>query len=172
MGLSRAEVSRKIEEIIDFSELGDFIDVPMRTYSTGMQMRLAFSVSTIVRPQILLMDEWLSVGDEGFRHKAEKRLSELVQATEILVIASHSRSLIGIRRHASASIRPALDGHALSLMVRAGVPWRLFPMVSRRGRWSISKPNGGCRPAASRSWSATCLRSFGWRKASKGSPAL
>ncbi|WP_295957731.1 ABC transporter ATP-binding protein [uncultured Xanthomonas sp.] len=94
LGLSRAEVSRKIEEIIEFSELGDFIDVPMRTYSTGMQMRLAFSVSTIVRPQILLMDEWLSVGDEGFRHKAEKRLSELVEATEILVIASHSRSLI------------------------------------------------------------------------------
>lgn len=94
LGLSRTEVSRKIEEIIDFSELGDFIDVPMRTYSTGMQMRLAFSVSTVVRPQILLMDEWLSVGDEGFRHKAEKRLSELVEATEILVIASHSRSLI------------------------------------------------------------------------------
>lgn len=59
-----------------------------------MHLRLAFSVSTIVCPEILLMDEWLSVGDEGFKQKAEKRLSELVQATNILVVASHSKQLI------------------------------------------------------------------------------
>jgi len=55
---------------------------------------LAFAVSTIVRPEILLMDEWLSVGDEGFKHKAEERMTELVQSTNILVIASHSRDLV------------------------------------------------------------------------------
>lgn len=94
LGMSKAEIDRRVDEIIEFSELGDFVDMPQRTYSMGMHLRLAFSVSTIVRPQILLMDEWLSVGDEGFRHKAEERMSELVRATNILVIASHSRDLV------------------------------------------------------------------------------
>jgi lipopolysaccharide transport system ATP-binding protein len=94
LGISKAEMNRRIDEIIEFSELGDFIDMPLRTYSSGMHLRLAFSVSTMVRPEILLMDEWLSVGDQGFTHKAEERLTELVQSTNILVIASHSRDLI------------------------------------------------------------------------------
>ena len=94
LGMSKAELKDRMEEIIDFSELGDFIDMPLRTYSTGMHLRLAFAVSTTVRPEILLMDEWLSVGDQGFKHKAEERMRELVQATNILVIASHSRELV------------------------------------------------------------------------------
>jgi len=94
LGLSKQEMTRSMDEIIEFSELGDFIDMPLRTYSSGMHLRLAFSVSTIVRPQILLMDEWLSVGDQGFTHKAEARLTEMVQSTNILVIASHSRELV------------------------------------------------------------------------------
>jgi len=94
LGMPRAHIKKQIDEIIDFSELGDFVDMPMRTYSTGMHLRLAFAVSTIVRPEILLMDEWLSVGDEGFKHKAEQRMTELVKATNILVIASHSRELV------------------------------------------------------------------------------
>lgn len=94
LGMSKAQITECIDEIIAFSELGDFIDMPLRTYSSGMHLRLAFSVSTMVRPEILLMDEWLAVGDQGFTHKAEARLAELVQATNILVIASHSRDLI------------------------------------------------------------------------------
>ncbi len=94
LGLTRAEIKSRLEEIIDFSELGDFIDMPVRTYSSGMHLRLAFSVSTIIRPEILLMDEWLSVGDEGFRLRAEARMNELVESTHILIIASHSRELI------------------------------------------------------------------------------
>ena len=94
LGMKRSEITAQINDIIDFSELGDFVDVPLRTYSTGMHMRLAFAVSTIVRPEIILMDEWLSVGDEGFKQKAEARIAELVQSTNILVIASHSRELI------------------------------------------------------------------------------
>ena len=94
LGLSRSEILDQIDSIIEFSELGDFVDMPLRTYSTGMQLRLAFAVSTVVRPEILLMDEWLSVGDEGFQEKAEARLAELVRSTNILVIASHSRELI------------------------------------------------------------------------------
>ncbi|WP_312062041.1 ABC transporter ATP-binding protein [Pantoea septica] len=94
LGRSRAEISAKLDEIVEFSELGDFVDMPVRTYSSGMHLRLAFAVSTIVRPEILLMDEWLSVGDEAFKKKAEARLTEMVQATNILVIASHSKSML------------------------------------------------------------------------------
>lgn len=94
LGLKKSEIKQQIDDIIAFSELGDFIDMPLRTYSTGMRMRLAFAISTAVCPQILLMDEWLSVGDENFKHKAESRLSTLVQESNILVIASHSREHI------------------------------------------------------------------------------
>ncbi|MDF4002856.1 ABC transporter ATP-binding protein [Luteibacter sp. PPL552] len=94
LGMSRAQISAQLDDIIAFSELGDFVDMPVRTYSTGMHLRLAFAVSTVVRPEILLMDEWLSVGDESFKHKAEARMADVVQSTHILVIASHSRELI------------------------------------------------------------------------------
>jgi len=94
LGMNKGELAERMEDIIAFSELGDFIDMPLRTYSTGMHLRLAFAVSTTVRPQILLMDEWLAVGDENFKHKAEERMRTLVQSTNILVIASHSRELI------------------------------------------------------------------------------
>jgi lipopolysaccharide transport system ATP-binding protein len=94
LGLSRSTIEEHVDEIIEFSELGDFFDMPVRTYSSGMHLRLAFAVSTIVRPQILLMDEWLSVGDESFKEKAAQRMNNLVDATDILVIATHSRDLI------------------------------------------------------------------------------
>ena len=94
LGFSKKEIQAHLDEVIEFSELGDFIEMPVRTYSSGMHLRLAFAVSTVVRPEILLMDEWLSVGDENFKLKAEARLAELVDATKILVIASHSRDLI------------------------------------------------------------------------------
>lgn len=94
LGLSHKEIKSKLDEIIDFSELGAFVDMPVRTYSSGMHLRLAFAVATVIRPEILLMDEWLSVGDAAFNTKAEQRLQELVQSSRILVIASHSRDLI------------------------------------------------------------------------------
>ena len=94
LGLSKAEIAEKFNEIVEFSELGDFIEMPVRTYSSGMHLRLAFAVSTVLKPEILLMDEWLSVGDESFRTKAEERLTNLVDSAKILVIASHSRELI------------------------------------------------------------------------------
>jgi O-antigen export system, ATP-binding protein len=94
LGVPRKKIEKDLPDIIEFSELGEFINMPVRTYSTGMHMRLAFSVSTIIRPEILLMDEWLSVGDKGFQEKAERRLTEMVNESNILVIASHSRTLI------------------------------------------------------------------------------
>ncbi len=94
LGLTKSQITKQLDEIIEFSELGGFVDMPVRTYSSGMHLRLAFSVSTIMRPEILLMDEWLSVGDENFKRKAEERMFELVKSTNILVIASHSKELI------------------------------------------------------------------------------
>ena len=94
IGLTRSAVEELIEDIISFTGLGDFIDMPMRTYSSGMQMRLAFAISTVNRPEILLLDEWLSVGDESFREKAEERLTQVVDDSNILVLASHSRVLV------------------------------------------------------------------------------
>jgi ABC transporter related len=94
LGLEKKEIEGKIDHIIALCDLGNFIDLPIRTYSTGMQMRLAFAVSTMIRPDILIMDEWLSVGDESFKNKAESRMKDLVNNAQILIIASHSKDLI------------------------------------------------------------------------------
>ena len=93
-GLSRREITALVPGIIEFSGLGDFIELPMRTYSSGMLLRLAFSIATVLAPDILLMDEWLAVGDAEFQAKAEERLHDVVSRTSILVIASHSAELI------------------------------------------------------------------------------
>ena len=94
LGLDRTTLDNNIEEIISFSELGDFIDLPLRTYSSGMSMRLAFSVSTTLQANILLMDEWLTVGDDQFQSKAEARIKQRLQDSNILIIATHSRDLL------------------------------------------------------------------------------
>ena len=94
MGLHPQEISRKVDDIAEFTELGDYLHMPVRTYSSGMQLRLAFAVSTSVEADILLMDEWLSVGDETFAEKASRRLHDLVSRSSILVMASHSPALI------------------------------------------------------------------------------
>lgn len=94
LGIPKETVDRELDDLIKFSGLGEFIEMPVRTYSTGMHLRLAFAVSTMITPDILLMDEWLSVGDETFKKQAEQRLNSLIERANILVIASHSRSLI------------------------------------------------------------------------------
>jgi len=94
MGMTKSRTREALQEILEFSELGQFIDLPLKTYSSGMQLRLAFAVSTIAAKDIVIMDEWLAVGDSGFRAKAELRLVELVSQSKILVLATHSRELI------------------------------------------------------------------------------
>ena len=84
----------KIEEIADFSELGEYLNLPVRTYSSGMMLRLAFAISTSVEADILIMDEWLSVGDADFSAKATIRLESLVDRASILILASHSPELV------------------------------------------------------------------------------
>jgi lipopolysaccharide transport system ATP-binding protein len=94
MGMPRAEIESKLDDIAEFSELGDYLSMPIRTYSSGMLLRLAFAVSTSVAPDILLLDEWLSVGDASFREKAEQRLLALIESSGIVVLASHDENLI------------------------------------------------------------------------------
>ena len=94
LGISHREMATLIPEIAEFSGLGDYLEMPVRTYSTGMLMRLGFSIATSIRADILLMDEWMSVGDAEFKQKAEERLRKIVSNTGILVLASHSPELI------------------------------------------------------------------------------
>ena len=94
LGMNKREISSLIDHVREFSELGDYIDMPLRTYSSGMSMRLAFAISTSITADIIVMDEWLSVGDEQFAKKAQERLREMVGQAKILVIASHNHDVI------------------------------------------------------------------------------
>ncbi|WPB73458.1 ABC transporter ATP-binding protein [Archangium violaceum] len=89
LGMSRAEIRARMDEIIAFSELGDFIDEPVRTYSSGMYMRLAFAVATHVDPEILIIDEILAVGDEHFSRKSMQKMTEFRNAGKTIVIVTH-----------------------------------------------------------------------------------
>ncbi len=89
-GLTRSEIDSRVEKIIEFSELGDLIDTPVRTYSSGMYMRLAFSVAINVDAEILLIDEILAVGDQHFQDKCFDKLMELKNSNKTIVIVSHS----------------------------------------------------------------------------------
>lgn len=94
LGIPRRKMDSIIDDVAEFTELGNFLDIPVRAYSSGMQLRLAFGIATALRPEILLLDEWLSVGDEAFRTKSELRLASMIESTKILVLASHSKELI------------------------------------------------------------------------------
>ena len=89
-GLTKEEIDKRLEDIIEFSELGEFIDNPVRTYSSGMYMRLAFSIAINVDAEILLIDEILAVGDQHFQEKCFKKLEELKNSDKTIVIVSHS----------------------------------------------------------------------------------
>ena len=90
LGLTPAEIEERMQEIVEFTELGDYLDIPVRTYSTGMMTRLVFAVATCFAPEILLMDEWIVAGDAAFISKAQHRIESFVQNASIMVVASHS----------------------------------------------------------------------------------
>ena len=94
MGLTRAEIEERTPDIAEFSELGEFLDLPIKTYSSGMMLRLLFSIATSLDSEILLMDEWIAVGDEKFISRANKRLLDLVERSNILVLASHNADIL------------------------------------------------------------------------------
>ena len=93
-GMSDREIDRKKDDIAEFTELGEYLSMPLRTYSSGMMMRIAFGVATSLDAEIILMDEWLSVGDAHFIDKADRRLNEFVARAGILVLASHAPDLL------------------------------------------------------------------------------
>ncbi|MCB0365809.1 MAG: ABC transporter ATP-binding protein [Bdellovibrionales bacterium] len=94
LGFTTKQIKDKEEDIIDFSELTEFIDVPVKYYSTGMAVRLAFTIATNIDPEILLFDEMLSAGDAAFVKKAKKRMDDLVERAKIVVVVSHDLQLI------------------------------------------------------------------------------
>jgi len=93
MGLSKAEILRKMDDVAGFTELGQFLDLPVRTYSEGMRARLAFAMATCIEPDILLLDEGIGAGDAAFFERANQRLESFIHSTGILVLASHSEEL-------------------------------------------------------------------------------
>lgn len=93
-GWTEAQIAERTDEIIAFSELGEFIDMPFKSYSQGMGARLAFAIATTLDPEILLMDEWIGAGDASFQAKATARMNELAEKAGIIVLASHSEELL------------------------------------------------------------------------------
>ena len=94
LGLPPEQVRARMDEIAEFTELGDYLAMPVHTYSTGMRLRLAFAVCTSFEPEILLMDEWLGMGDRAFIEKAKRRMEEFVERAGILVLASQNVGLL------------------------------------------------------------------------------
>ena len=94
MDIHPREMRERAAEAAEFTELGDYLDMPVRTYSAGMIIRLAFAASTCTPPDVLIMDEWLTAGDAQFLEKAQRRVESLVRASSILVLASHSLELV------------------------------------------------------------------------------
>lgn len=94
LGLSTAEIERRLPEIAEFTELGDYLDMPVRTYSAGMMLRLCFAVATCFEPEILLMDESILTGDARFIAKAEARIQSFIEEASVFVLASHNLELI------------------------------------------------------------------------------
>jgi lipopolysaccharide transport system ATP-binding protein len=93
-GLGPAAIARLEDDVRDFADLGDFLELPVRTYSAGMMVRLGFAMATAIRPQVLLMDEWLLAGDANFMEKARARVGDLVRSVEILVLSTHSTDIV------------------------------------------------------------------------------
>src|SRR5919198_349958 len=94
LGLSKREISRRFDEIVEFAELEEFIDAPVKTYSSGMYMRLGFAVAINVDPDVLLVDEVLAVGDEGFTHKCLDKFAEFKRRGKTILLVTHSLGLV------------------------------------------------------------------------------
>jgi ABC-type polysaccharide/polyol phosphate transport system ATPase subunit len=92
--MSTREINRRLEDIIEFTDIGAFIDAPIKTYSSGMRARLGFSIATSVDPDLLLLDEVLSTGDQVFRAKSQARVMELVRAAKGIVLVTHDMNWV------------------------------------------------------------------------------
>jgi lipopolysaccharide transport system ATP-binding protein len=93
-GLTRIQLARLADDVSSFADLGDFLDLPVRIYSSGMMVRLGFALATAIRPQILLMDEWILAGDAAFLDRARARLEGMVRGADILVLSTHATAIL------------------------------------------------------------------------------
>lgn len=123
-GLSAAQIEARLDEISAFSGLGPYLAMPLKTYSAGMQARLAFAVATSVDAEVLLMDEWFAVGDADFQQSAQARLKSLVERAHILVLASHEPDLLRaycnkVMRMDSGQASPVVDISQLDDLLHA-----------------------------------------------------
>ena len=119
----KADAEAAVEEIADFTELGQFLKLPVKTYSSGMLARLVFAVATSFQPDILVMDEWLGAGDAAFVQKAQDRMVEFVSRARVLVLASHSSDIV--ERFCNRAI--LLDAGRVKAM---GSPTEILPLLS------------------------------------------
>lgn len=115
LGLSKSRIAELMPQIVEFSGLGDYLSMPVRTYSSGMVLRLAFSTVTCTQPEILLMDEWINVGDAEFVAKAEDRLAQIIDNASILLLASHNEKIVD----RLCNVRIKLDQGQISSIDRA-----------------------------------------------------
>jgi lipopolysaccharide transport system ATP-binding protein len=115
LGRASAVAKQTVEDACEFGGLAEFIDQPVENYSSGMKMRLAFSIATAVPSEILVMDEWLSVGDEKFQAKAKERIDGLVNQADILILASHNKKLLRSTCSNFLSLEKGVASHLASL---------------------------------------------------------
>ncbi len=145
LGMSRREIRSRVEEIIEFSELGDFIDEPVRTYSSGMYARLAFAVATHVDPEILIIDEILSVGDEHFGRKSAAKMEEFRRAGKTTLLVTHDLGTLQRR----CDLAAWLDGGELKV---SGDPVEVVnayrTAVAEAEIAAVEQPVHGSRPLA------------------------
>lgn len=162
LGLTRKQVLAKMDDIVAFTELEDYLHLPMRTYSAGMRMRLAFGVTTAVDADILLLDEGVGAGDDAFRAKAQARLNQFIERAGILVLATHSTSLmeqlcdraIWLDHGEMRADGPTNEVIAAYRTTQPAPP--VHPRIARRTRWrrrrareaaaAIAATEAGARP--------------------------
>lgn len=112
LGLTKKEIDACSSDIIEFSELGEFIDVPLKRYSSGMRARLAFSIATTIEPDILLLDEVLGVGDASFKDKSKEKLHDLIRKAQAIVVVAHDMAFIREMCSRALWLR---DGHVAAI---------------------------------------------------------
>jgi lipopolysaccharide transport system ATP-binding protein/teichoic acid transport system ATP-binding protein len=154
-GLARAEIQSRYEEIADFAELGDFMDMPMRTYSSGMFARLAFAVAVHMDPDILLIDEALAAGDARFKRKATNKMLELCAQARTLVLVSHGMAAI----REMCTDRPARRARRGHRRVRA-IPRREGGRCHARGRLTCLRSTSACSPPGTTLPTPACTGSW------------
>lgn len=146
LGLSKREIDAQFDEIVEFAEIGDFIDAPVQSYSSGMQVRLGFAVATALQPDVLLLDEVLAVGDASFRHKCYSRIHKIIKNCAVILV-SHSMdsigaicSSVGFMDHGKFELFPdvtegittynrAMDAKSLSSQNDGGAVFQVYPPI-------------------------------------------